>query len=231
MTDSLLFLFGGVGHVVLKGRREAVSQVLPAVTHDFLFHFPEIVHRDWLMGFYHLSFFWRQTYLPKHKEFGRQRRERWSNSSSTDSRSGRRSQRERQSAAGHNSWNRMPVLFFLSLRIRHVFSLSIFISVADPQERKGRENSQPWKSSPRTLGLSSLKRVLVSTVNSCSTFQSWDWWCTKGKGKVNRCINLIWKVKNNYPIIPGSGKGKYMRIQGIWWRLLLLFSSVDQPRH
>ena len=56
MTDSLLFLFGGVGHVVLKGRREAVSQVLPAVTHDFLFHFPEIVHRDWLMGFYHLSF-------------------------------------------------------------------------------------------------------------------------------------------------------------------------------
>ena len=27
-----------------------------------------------------------------------------------------------------------------------------------------------------------------------STFQSWDWWCTKGKGKVNRCINLIWKV-------------------------------------
>ena len=137
---------------------------------------------------------------------------------STDSRSGRRSQRERQSAAGHNSWNRMPVLFFLSLRIRHVFSLSIFISVADPQERKGRENSQPWKSSPRTLGLSSLKRVLVSTVNSCSTFQSWDWWCTKGKGKVNRCINLIWKVKNNYPIIPGSGKGKYMRIQGQeWW--------------
>ena len=43
--------------MVLKGRREAVSQVLPAVTHDFLFHFPEIVHRDWLMGFYHLSFF------------------------------------------------------------------------------------------------------------------------------------------------------------------------------
>ena len=55
MTDSLLSLLE-VGHVVLKGRREAVSQVLPAVTHDFLFHFPEIVHRDWLMGFYHLSF-------------------------------------------------------------------------------------------------------------------------------------------------------------------------------
>ena len=26
-----------------------------------------------------------------------------------------------------------------------------------------------------------------SKVNSCSTFQSWDWSCTKGKGKVNRC--------------------------------------------
>jgi len=64
----------------LKGRREAVSQVLPAVTHDFLFHFPEIVHRDWLMGFYHLSFFWRQTYLPKHKEFGRQKDWKWCNS-------------------------------------------------------------------------------------------------------------------------------------------------------
>ena len=33
-----------------------------------------------------------------------------------------------------------------------------------------------------------------SKINPSSTFQSWDWWCTKGKGKVNRCINLIWKV-------------------------------------
>ena len=31
------------------------------------------------------------------------------------------------------------------------------------------------------------ERVLVSTVNSCPTFLSWSWWCTKGKGKVNRC--------------------------------------------
>ena len=29
-----------------------------------------------------------------------------------------------------------------------------------------------------------------SKVNSCSTFQSWDWWCTKGKGKVNRCTSF-----------------------------------------
>ena len=36
-------------------------------------------------------------------------------------------------------------------------------------------------------------KVLVSMVNSCSTFHSSGWWCTKGKGKVNR-----WTIKKNW---------------------------------
>ena len=34
------------------------------------------------------------------------------------------------------------------------------------------------------------RRVLVSTVNSCSTRESRDWWCTKGKGKINQSSGI-----------------------------------------
>ena len=43
-----------------------------------------------------------------------------------------------------------------------------------------------------TVNLKKIPKEMTSgsKVNSCSTFQSWDWWCTKGKGKVNRCTSL-----------------------------------------
>ena len=34
---------------------------------------------------------------------------------------------------------------------------------------------------------------LESPKAQCSTFQSWDWWCTKGKVKVNRFL-VFWAV-------------------------------------
>ena len=44
-----------------------------------------------------------------------------------------------------------------------------------------------------------IRGVLVSTVNSCPTFLSWGWWCTKGKGKVNRCCAKSPKKKQHIP--------------------------------
>ena len=48
--------------------------------------------------------------------------------------------------------------------------------------------------SEEQLTVDLLLRVLLSTVNSCSTFQSCGWWCTKGKGKVNRCPGPCWDL-------------------------------------
>ena len=40
------------------------------------------------------------------------------------------------------------------------------------------------------------RRVLVSTVNSCSTRESRDWWCTKGKGKINQSSGINCLAEN-----------------------------------
>ena len=102
---------------------------------------------------------------------------------------------------GNNKWI-WELVNWLSLV---VFSfagreLDPFMGVARPRarERKCRAVSticSCWRQLP----------VLVSTVKSCSTGtcrrihlmviqkpsgKSWVWWCTKGKGKVNRCTAL-----------------------------------------
>jgi hypothetical protein len=68
-------------------------------------------------------------------------------------------------------------------------------------------------------------RVFDSTVISCSTFQSWGWWCTKGKGKVNRCSGI--KVLSGYLslllvwIAPGVNKTNENE-----WRLVAIQPPV-----
>ena len=62
------------------------------------------------------------------------------------------------------------------------------------------------------------QRILVSMVNSCSTFQSWatrGWWCTKGKGKVNRSLSLPFPFGT-----PSSGRNLFKeRLWNAFWDL------------
>ena len=48
----------------------------------------------------------------------------------------------------------------------------------------------------------------LRTVYMINAWQSWDWWCTKGKGKVNRCINHWY--------LPGSSHVNNSRLSIIW---------------
>ena len=66
-------------------------------------------------------------------------------------------------------------------------------------ETERRTRPAPIARAHQPLGLC----VVFSTVNSCSTFQSWGWWCTKGKGKVNR----YWR-SYPWPIRKAKGKRK-----------------------
>ena len=69
-----------------------------------------------------------------------------------------------------------------------------------------------------------LLRVLLSTVNSCSTFQSCGWWCTKGKGKVNRCWGLAVKLFHTFPFTP-LNRYDLERREHCGWRKRLTASS------
>ena len=63
---------------------------------------------------------------------------------------------------------------------------------------------------------------LESPKAQCSTFQSWDWWCTKGKVKVNRFL-VFWAVNLFLSCTPlgdflGKSFANISQISGSAWR-------------
>ena len=85
-----------------------------------------------------------------------------------------------------NSWWNLIIIkdFFVFKRIlsRHYFSL-----LGCPRMNSCRERKWNTKKHTKIMFESDpiLYWVLLS-ISFWSTFQSWGWWCTKGKGKVNR---------------------------------------------
>jgi hypothetical protein len=118
----------------------------------------------------------------------------------------------------HSSQGHYLLLFYFIFLIFFFFSF-IILNLRDEEEEWRNIRREELSFSIFIINLQTGKWVLVSTVNSCPTFLSWGWWCTKGKGKVilNHSMerSLLWPVSSR-PSNDGSSESYSLPAHG-WW--------------